>query len=319
MIGAMGGEQSLDRMGGLSQGDAVHVRLLHHRRPRAVGHPAVLAASSPRTRSCSSTGERGGWHWALYVARLPRRVPDRDLHVPDDLPRLPRRAGAGGARARSTATCTTPSTPTNPANGEVEDTDVGFPGPDHAIAERALPMRVAMGVLAIGAIGAGLVQIPNVDFVIDDFLRPTFADLAARMNRTPRTGCCRSGWSSARALGLAGIAIAYRVWVARPGHAPRDARARCAALYALFGQQVVLRRADRRARRAPGRARSAASRSDTFERLFVDETLDRRHDRAGARRLGAVRAAQSGFLRYYAALLVLGAEPASASTSCCRA
>ena len=36
-------------------------------------------------------------------------------------------------------------------------------------------MRVAMSVLAVGAVGAGLVQIPKVDFVIDDFLRPTFA------------------------------------------------------------------------------------------------------------------------------------------------
>ena len=61
----------------------------------------------------------------------------------------------------------------------MEDTDVGFPGPTHAIAERALPMRVAMTVLAIGAIGAGLVQIPNVDFVIDDFLQPSFAELVA--------------------------------------------------------------------------------------------------------------------------------------------
>ena len=35
-------------------------------------------------------------------------------------------------------------------------------------------MRVAMGILAIGAFGAGLVQIPKVDFVIDDFLAPSF-------------------------------------------------------------------------------------------------------------------------------------------------
>ena len=69
--------------------------------------------------------------------------------------------------------------PRNPANGEEEDTDVGFPGPTHAIAERALPMRVAMGLLALGRGRRGLVQIPEVDFVIDDFLRPSFADLAA--------------------------------------------------------------------------------------------------------------------------------------------
>src|SRR5438128_7602804 len=66
--------------------------------------------------------------------------------------------------------------PRNPATGEAEDTDVGFPGPEHAIAERALPMRVAMSLLAMGAIGAGFVQIPQVDSVIDDFLKPNFAD-----------------------------------------------------------------------------------------------------------------------------------------------
>ena len=69
--------------------------------------------------------------------------------------------------------------PTNPANGEVEDTDVGFPGPHHTIAERALPMKVAMTVLAIGAVGAGLVQVPGVDDVIVNFLRPTLRQLAA--------------------------------------------------------------------------------------------------------------------------------------------
>ena len=30
-----------------------------------------------------------------------------------------------------------PEAPFNPANGEIEDTDVGFPGPEHHIAERA--------------------------------------------------------------------------------------------------------------------------------------------------------------------------------------
>ena len=125
------------------------------------------------------TGERGGWHWALYVAgyvgafltaiytfrmifRAFHGEPVPEARELEERPPAPRRG-----RRR------------NPANGEVEDTDVGFPGPHHAIAERALPMRLAMGVLALGAIGAGLVQIPKVDFVIDDFLRPTLRRLDA--------------------------------------------------------------------------------------------------------------------------------------------
>ena len=82
--------------------------------------------------------------------------------------------------------------PRNPATREEEDTDVGFPGPAHAIAERALPMRVAMGILALGAVGAGLVQIPKTDFVIDEFLRPTFAT-AKLYEPTSKTACSRSG------------------------------------------------------------------------------------------------------------------------------
>ena len=56
--------------------------------------------------------------------------------------------------------------------GEEEDTDVGFPGPGHHIAERELPMKVAMGALAVCAVVGGLVQIPGVDDAITKFLAP---------------------------------------------------------------------------------------------------------------------------------------------------
>ena len=42
--------------------------------------------------------------------------------------------------------------PANPLTGEIEDTDVGFPGPEHHIAEREFPMKLAMGVLAVLAV-----------------------------------------------------------------------------------------------------------------------------------------------------------------------
>ena len=62
--------------GRLPQGDAVHLRLLRHRRPRAGRRPAVLRASSPRTRSCSSSATR---RLALgpLRRRLRRRAADR--------------------------------------------------------------------------------------------------------------------------------------------------------------------------------------------------------------------------------------------------
>ena len=47
--------------------------------------------------------------------------------------------------------------PENPATGEEEDTDVGFPGPEHVMAERSWPMKAAMGPLAVLALLAGLI------------------------------------------------------------------------------------------------------------------------------------------------------------------
>src|SRR4051794_35873167 len=64
--------------------------------------------------------------------------------------------------------------PENPATGEPEDTDVGFPGPSHQIAEREWPMKVAMAILGFGALFAGFLQIPGVDSVVETFLDGTF-------------------------------------------------------------------------------------------------------------------------------------------------
>ena len=73
--------------------------------------------------------------------------------------------------------------PMNPMTGEPEDTDVGFPGPEHHVAERAWPMKAAMGPLALLAIVGGYVAIPGVDNVIQNFLEPVFADSADRPGR----------------------------------------------------------------------------------------------------------------------------------------
>ena len=180
---------------------------------------------------------------------------------------------------------------------------MGFPGPHHTVAERALPMRVAMSVLAVGAIGAGLVQVPGVDDVITNFLRPTFAGSPLYEPHT-RDGLLIFGLCLGAALGLTGIAIAYRIWVKQPSIAVR-ARERFAPLYELsfnkwyFDELIDL---------AVVRPAAAAGRfaQGTFERVFVQDTMI--GGSTGIVRAGsaAVRAVQSGFLRYYAALLVMG-------------
>jgi NADH-quinone oxidoreductase subunit L len=197
--------------------------------------------------------------------------------------------------------------PRNPATGEQEDTDVGFPGPVHAIAERALPMRVAMSLLALGAVGAGLVQIPEVDFVLDDFLRPSFVGSALYETHT-RDGLLVFSLILGTLLGLAGIAIAWRVWVVRGEREPDPTaafRSRFKPAYALFVNKWYF---DELIDALVVRPAAAAGRfaSTTFERVFVEGALVGGATslvRAGS---ASVRAAQTGLLRYYAALVVLG-------------
>ncbi|HEY4426640.1 MAG TPA: NADH-quinone oxidoreductase subunit L [Solirubrobacteraceae bacterium] len=301
VIGAMAGEQSLDRMGGFR-------RALPFTYGCFVIGGLALAGIPPFSGFFSKdeillvTGERGGWHWALYVAGYLAalltaiytfRMIFRAFHG-DPVPE---------ARELEEGHQHHADVPRNPATGEAEDTDVGFPGPNHPIAERAMPMRVAMSILALGSIGLGLLQIPQVDSVIDDFLRPSFGDSSLYATHT-RNGLLVLGLILGAVLGLTGIAIAYRVWVARPGTAA-VIRARVRPLYELLVHKwyfdelidlIVVRPAAWAGRFA----------RDTFERLFVDDTLV--GGTTGLVRVGsaAVRAAQSGFVRYYVALLVLG-------------
>jgi NADH-quinone oxidoreductase subunit L len=301
IIGAMAGEQSLERMGGFR-------RALPFTFGCFVIGGLALSGIPPFSGFFSKdeillvTGEEGGWHWILYVMGYMGAFLTAIYTF-----RMIFRAFYGDpvaeARELEAGHLHHAEQPTNPANGEVEDTDVGFPGPHHTIAERALPMKVAMTVLSIGAVGAGLVQIPEVDDVITSFLRPTFAGSPLYEPHT-RDGLLIFGLCLGTVLGLTGIAIAYRIWVKNPAFAVR-ARERFGAVYELLWHKwyfdelidaLVVRPAAACGRFATG----------TFERVFVQDTLV--GGTTGIVRAGsaAVRAVQSGFLRYYAALLVLG-------------
>jgi NADH-quinone oxidoreductase subunit L len=304
LIGAMAGEQSLERMGGFRKALPFTYGCFIVGGLALSGVPPFSGFFS-KDEILLVTGELGGWHWALYVAGYVGalltaiytfRMIFRAFHGE---PVAEARELEGGHVHHA-------EVPRNPATGEAEDTDVGFPGPTHAIAERALPMRVAMGLLALGAVGAGLVQIPKVDFVIEDFLRPSFATSKLYEPHT-RNGLLAFGLILGTLLGLAGIAIAHRVWVARPGIATavRERTVPGRALYRLFVNKWYF---DELIDALVVRPVAAAGRfaRDTFERLFVEDTLI--GGTTGLVRAGsaAVRAAQSGFVRYYAALLVLG-------------
>jgi NADH-quinone oxidoreductase subunit L len=301
LVGAMSGEQSLEKMGGFRKAMPFTYGCFIIGGLALSGIPPFSGFFS-KDEILLVTGERGGWHWGLYAAGYigafltaiyTFRMIFRAFHGE---PVAEARELEGGHIHHV-------EVPTNPANGEVEDTDVGFPGPTHAIAERAMPMRVAMTVLAIGATGIGLIQIPKVDFVVDNFLRPSFASSPLYEPHT-KTGLLWFGLLLGTFLGLAGIAIAYRVWVARPGTAAAM-QARLHPLYELLVNKWYFDEAIGFLIVGPARATGRFA-NDTFERLFVDETLI--GGTTGLVRAGsaAVRAAQTGFVRYYAALLVLG-------------
>jgi NADH-quinone oxidoreductase subunit L len=195
---------------------------------------------------------------------------------------------------------------TNPATGEVEDTDVGFPGPEHHIAEREWSMKLAMGLLAVGAIVGGFLQIPKVTHVLHTFLEPTFADSRYYETLEPSGGLTWGGLSVGALLALGGIALAYSLWVAdRDRRRVTALRARFAGLHGFFAHKwyfdelidlLVVR---------PFAMFGRFSR-DVFERVVINGVFV--GGPAGAVRAGsaAVRAVQSGFLRFYAALLLVG-------------
>jgi NADH-quinone oxidoreductase subunit L len=192
--------------------------------------------------------------------------------------------------------------PRNPMTGEQEDTDVGFPGPGHFIAEREWPMKIAMSTLALLAIFGGLLQIPGVDDAITRFLDPTFADSRLAHVRVA-TGASWVGLVIGAVIAVGGIAVAYRIWVVAPGTAV-SLRERFSAIYTFLSNKwyfdelidfVVVR---------PSLWLGGFV-TTVLERIVIGGVLT--EGTVGVVRAGsaAVRRAQTGFVRYYAAGMIV--------------
>jgi NADH-quinone oxidoreductase subunit L len=194
--------------------------------------------------------------------------------------------------------------PTNPATGEVEDTDVGFPGPEHHIAEREAPMKVAMGALAVLAVIGGVLQIPKVTDVLHSFLEPSFHDSRLYEELDPSGALVVIGMVVGAALGVLGIFIAYVLWVRDPAR-PRAFRARLAPLHRLFVNKWYFDELIDAMVVRPGAMAGRFARN-VFERAVVDGLLVGGTSGLVRGAGAAVRRAQSGYLRYYAALLLVG-------------
>ena len=242
VISAMGGVQNLDKMGGFRKVMPFTFGCMVIGGLALSGIPPFSGFFS-KDEILSIEFERGGWHTflgiagylgafltAIYTFRMIFRaffgkmVPEAEELSHGHLYHAPE--------------------PTNPATGEVEDTDVGFPGPEHHIAEREVPMKVAMGSLAVLAIIGGFLQIPGISSELHHFLEPTFAD--SELYEDARADATSQEWIGlivGGVIGIAGIALAWTLW----GHdkQPVALRQKLAPLHNVLRPQVVLRRADR--------------------------------------------------------------------------
>jgi NADH-quinone oxidoreductase subunit L len=299
IIAAMAGSQNLDRMGGFRRSLPFTGLLL------AIG--ALALAGFPPTAGWFSKDEilvfaadRGGFYWifaiagyaaafltAIYAFRITFRV----LYG-EPCPEARELEQGHLAHAE----------PENPMTGEKEDTDVGFPGPEHHIAERARPMWWAMAALGVLALIGGVLQIPGVTDVIEKFLAPTFEDSRFH-DMVPSAGSAWLGLAVGAATSIAGIGLAYYLYVVAPGTTAR-LQDRFRALHSfLAGKWYFDELYDALVYR-PLIAVGAFANS-VFERFVVQGIVS---GTVGIVR-GAgviVREAQSGFLRSYALLLVGG-------------
>ncbi len=300
VIGAMAGEQNIDRMRGMRKAMPFTSLLL------IIG--ALALAAFPFTSGffskddiLASAASLGGWYiiftiggyvgavlTGFYAFRIVFRV-----CTGDPCPEAKELEEGHLAHAE----------PFNPASGEKEDTDIGFPGAEHHIAEREVPMKVAMSILGVLSLFGGLIEVPGLDEGIRNFLAGSFLDSSLYERISPSIADSWIGLAIGGAISIIGISIAYYCYVRKPGVTLRLAE-RLPRLHAfLAGKWYFDELQDALVYRpviAIGRFSNAV-----FERVVVQGIVN---GTVGVvRGVGVVvRGSQSGFVRAYALLLVGG-------------
>ncbi|HYN91193.1 MAG TPA: NADH-quinone oxidoreductase subunit L [Thermoleophilaceae bacterium] len=300
VIGAMAGVQDMDRMGGLRR--AMPFTFVTF----TVG--ALALAGFPLTAGFFSKDEviafalhRGGWFailaiagylaaflTAFYAFRMVFRV-----FFGEPVPEA-RELEAGHVAHGE---------PMNPMTREPEDSDVGFPAPEHHVAEQSWPMKAAMGPLALLSIVGGIVAIPGVTDTLEHFLEPSFQD--SRFHDTaPTTGSEVWGLVAGGVIAIAAIALAWLVYVRRPGTAARI-RERVPRLHRFLVNKWYFDELYEAMFVRPVSTIGAFSRR-VIETEFVQGTIV--GGATGIVRVGTsfARAIQTGYLRMYALFLLLG-------------
>jgi NADH-quinone oxidoreductase subunit L len=299
VIAAMAGSQDIDRMSGLRRAMPFTFVAFLIAALALAAFPGLSGYFS-KDEILAFAAERGGAYWLLYVAGSLAALMTAFYAF-----RIVFRVFGGepNAEARELERGHLHhAEPVNPVTGEPEDTDVGYPGPEHHIAEREFPMKVAMGLLAVLSVVAGALQVPGVTHVVENFLHPTFED--SRFADTEVSGTYEAlALIVGAATALAGIGLAWLLYVRNPGATARLAR-RLPRLHGFLAHKWYF---DELYDRALVRPTAAVGRfcAEVFERVVVGGLVS---GTTIAVRAGnsIVRVAQTGLLRNYALLLVTG-------------
>jgi NADH-quinone oxidoreductase subunit L len=300
VIGAMSGAQSIDRMGGFRKAMPFTFVTFTVGALALAGFP-LMSGFFSKDEVLSFTINRGGWFVALAVIgyaaafltafyafrmvfRVFYRAPVPEAH---ELER--------GHLAHHE--------PENPATGEKEDPDVGFPGPEHVIAERSWPMKVAMGTLAVLAVLGGTVGIPGMTDALEHFLEPTFED-SRYIHDTPSTETEWGELGIGGLLGVAGIGLAYLIYMRRRW-LRLELRERYDAIHTFLVNKWYFDELFDALFVRPALALGRFGRN-VVETDFVQGTIV--GGATGIVRAGSsfARAIQTGYLRAYALFLLLG-------------
>jgi NADH-quinone oxidoreductase subunit L len=300
VISAMGGEQNMDRMGGFRRAMPFTFVMFLIGALALAGVPPFAGLFS-KDEILVFAIDRGGFYAVLgvlgYVGSLltafyAGRMVFRTFYgeQASEAEQLLRGELAHGEHR-------------NPATGEEEDTDVGFPGSEHHIAERAPAMRFAMAPLGFLAVVGGLAGIPGATHVLERFLDPTFAQ-SKFSGHVPSSGSGWAGLAVGAVLGIAGFGIAYVLYERRAGYT-LQLRDRFRPLHDFLYNKWGFDDLYDRVFVGPARALGGWGR-DVFESAFVQGVLV--GGTTGLVRAGTsfARALQSGYLRVYAMVLLLG-------------
>ena len=300
VIAAMGGVQSLDRMGGFRKAMPFTFVTFTIGAIALAGFP-LMSGFFSKDEIIAFTLNRGGFYTVLaivaYVASLVtafyafRMV----FRVFFGEPVEEARELEHGHLVHHD--------PENPATGESEDTDVGFPGPEHHIAEREWPMKAAMAPLALLSIVGGIVGIPGVTETLEHFLEPTFEE-SRHLETHPSEGAEMIGLVVGGLISLTGIAIAWMLYMRRPGLTLRM-RDSLQGVHDFLANKWYFDELYDAAFVRPLAAFGRFSRT-VVESVFVQDVViggSTAVVRAGS---SIARGLQSGYLRSYAVLLVTG-------------